>query len=47
MLNGRVIHDFDQTSLPQTKDKPLVDNFMLQNHGRRIEFRNIRVKELK
>ena len=45
-LNGQVIHDLDQTAIEKIKSKPTKGYFSLQNHGRRIEFRNIRVQEL-
>ncbi len=45
-LNDQVIHDLDQTTIEQIKDKPLAGYLLLQNHGRRIEFQNIRLKEL-
>jgi hypothetical protein len=45
-LNGQVIHDLDQTTIERIKDKPLSGYFSVQDHGRRIEFRNIRLKEL-
>ncbi len=45
-LNGQLIHDVDQSTIEELKDKPLAGYFCLQNHGKRIEFRNIRVKQL-
>ena len=45
-LNDQLIHDLDQTTIEQIKDKPLAGYLSVQNHGRRIEFRNIRLKEL-
>lgn len=44
--NGQTIHDLDQTTIEQTKNKPLSGYFSLQDHGKRIEFRNLRLKEL-
>jgi len=44
VLNGRQIHDFDQTSLVETRDKPLSGNICLQNHGHLIRFRNVRIR---
>ena len=44
VLNGRTIQDFDQTSLPATRDKPLSGNVCLQNHGHLIRFRNVRIR---
>jgi len=45
-LNDQLIHDFDQTTLEQTKDKPLSGYFSLQDHGKVIDYRNLRLKEL-
>jgi len=45
-LNDQLIHDFDQTTLDTTKDKPLSGYFSLQDHGRVIDYRNVRLKEL-
>ena len=44
VLNGRTIQDFDQTSLPETRDKPLSGHVCLQNHGHLIRFRNVRIR---
>src|SRR5262245_4104730 len=46
-LNGKKIIDVDQTTIPQIKDKPLKGYVCLQNHGCRIDFRNIRLREIK
>lgn len=45
-LNGQLIHDMDQSTIEGIKNKPLSGYFCLQNHGKRIEFRDIRLKEL-
>ncbi len=45
-LNGKTIHDLDQSKIEQIRNKPLSGYFCLQDHGKRIEFRNIRLKEL-
>jgi len=44
VLNGRPIQDFDQTSLPATRDKPLAGNICLQNHGHPVRFRNVWIR---
>jgi len=44
VLNGRTIQDFDQTSLAETRDKPLAGTVCLQNHGHLIRFRNVRIR---
>lgn len=44
VLNGRTIQDFDQTSLAETRNKPLTGNICLQNHGHLIRFRNLRIR---
>jgi len=45
-LNGQVIQDIDQTTIAELKNKPLAGYFCLQSHTKRIEFRNVRLKEL-
>lgn len=45
-LNGQVIQDVDQSTIAAIKDKPLKGYFSVQNHGKQIEFRNIRLKDL-
>ncbi|MEX0867769.1 MAG: DUF1080 domain-containing protein [Pirellulales bacterium] len=44
--NGQVVHDFDQSENPRTKDKPLCGYFSVQNHNREIWYRNIRLRKL-
>jgi hypothetical protein len=46
-LNDREIIDVDQGTIPELKDKPLRGYVCLQNHGGTIEFRDIRVREIK
>jgi hypothetical protein len=46
VLNGRSIQDVDQSTIPVLKDKPLKGHVCLQNHGGRIEFRDVKVREL-
>jgi hypothetical protein len=45
-LNGQVIQDVDQSTIAEIKNKPLSGYLCLQNHGKLIEFRNVRVKGL-
>jgi len=45
-MNGQVIHDIDQSRIDKIKNKPLSGYFCVQNHGRKIEYRNLRLKEL-
>ena len=45
-LNGKVVQDFDQSTNPDLKDKPLSGYVSLQNHGRKIEFRAVQIKDL-
>jgi len=45
-LNGQVIQDVDQSTIAEIKSKPLAGYFCLQSHTKRIEFRNVRLKEL-
>lgn len=44
--NGVAIIDVDQTTIPELKNKPLKGHVCLQNHGGKIDFRNIRIEEL-
>jgi hypothetical protein len=46
-LNGKVLHDLDQSTIPEIAEKPLQGHFSLQNHGGKAAFRNLRLKELK
>ncbi len=46
-LNDVVIQDVDQSQIDAIKKKPLTGYFSVQDHGHHVEFRNIRLKELK
>lgn len=46
ILNGEVLHNFNQQAIEQLRDKPLSGFISVQNHGGRIEFRSIRLREL-
>lgn len=45
-LNGKKIIDLDQTKMKELRDKPLKGYLSLQDHGSRIDFRNIKVRDL-
>jgi hypothetical protein len=45
-LNGEKVLDVDQTTVAEIKDKPLKGYVCLQNHGSRVDFRNIRIREI-
>ena len=45
-INGQRVQDVDQTSVSTIKSKPLRGFVCLQNHGKSIEFRNVRLKKL-
>lgn len=45
-LNGVGVIDVDQSTVDDLKSKPLKGYVCLQNHGGRVEFRAIRVKDL-
>ena len=45
-LNGQVIQDVDQSTIDAIKNKPLAGYLCVQDHGKPIEFRNLRVKPL-
>lgn len=46
-LNGKEIIDIDQATVDELKQKPLKGYVCLQNHGGTIEFRNVRIREIK
>lgn len=46
-LNGKKIIDVDQTTVEPIKDKRLKGYLCLQNHGTRVDFRNIKLREIK
>ena len=45
-LNEKVVIDVDQSTMAETKDKPLKGYVCLQNHGGKIDFRNVRIREI-
>src|ERR1043166_6429314 len=45
-LNGQTVQDIDQTAIEAIKNKPTSGYCSLQNHGHRVEFRNVRWKVL-
>lgn len=45
-LNGQVVQDFDQSQDERLQQKPLRGYIQLQNHGRKVDFRNIELCEL-
>lgn len=46
VLNGEKVQQVDQSTIPEIAEKPLSGYISLQNHGKPIEFRAIRVMEL-
>ena len=46
-LNGELVQDIDQSTIDEIKDKPLCGYISVQNHGKMIDFRNLRIKSLK
>jgi hypothetical protein len=44
VLNGRLLHDFDQNGLEETRNKPLSGHVCLQNHGGQARFRQVRIR---
>ena len=46
-LNGKKVIDVDQSKIAELKDKPLGGYVCLQNHGSRVDFRNVKVREIK
>jgi hypothetical protein len=45
-LNGEVVQDVDQSKIDTIKDKPLKGYVSVQNHGKAIEFKNLKLKVL-
>lgn len=45
--NGQEVLNVDQTTIDEIKNKPLKGYINLQNHGGKIEFRNLRIREIK
>lgn len=46
-INDQKIIDVDQTSIAEIKNKPLKGFVCLQNHGGILDFRNLRIREIK
>jgi hypothetical protein len=46
-LNGERVQDVDQSKIDEIKDKPLCGYVSVQNHGKTIDFRNLRLKDLR
>ena len=46
-INGEEVINVDQRTVPEIKSKPLRGYVCLQNHGGNIEFRNLRIREIK
>jgi hypothetical protein len=46
-INGKKVIDVDQSTIDEIKNKPLEGYVCLQNHGGKIEFRNVRIRDLK
>lgn len=45
-VNGKPVLQFDQTTDPKLKDKPLKGFICLQNHSSGITFRNLKVRDI-
>ncbi|HEV3238023.1 MAG TPA: DUF1080 domain-containing protein [Gemmataceae bacterium] len=46
-LNSKEVLDVDQSKIDEIKSKPLEGYVCLQNHGGKIDFRNVRIREIK
>ena len=46
-LNDKVVIDVDQSTVDAIKDKPLKGYVALQHHGGKVDFRNVRIREIK
>jgi hypothetical protein len=46
-INGKEVIDTDQSKIEEIKNKPLKGYVCLQVHGGKLDFRNIRIREIK
>ena len=46
-LNGKLIQDVDQSQIEEIKSKPLKGYVSVQNHGKQIEFKNLKLRKIK
>ena len=46
-LNGKLIQDIDQSQIEEIKNKPLKGFVSVQNHGKQIEFKNLKLRKIK
>jgi hypothetical protein len=46
-INGEKVQDVDQTTVEKIKDKPLKGYVALQSHTNKVEFRNVKLQEIK
>jgi len=46
-MNSKKVLDVDQSKIEEIKKKPLEGYVCLQNHGGKIDFRNVRIREIK
>lgn len=46
-LNGKLIQDVDQSQIEEIKNKPLKGYVSVQNHGKQIEFKNLKLRKMK
>jgi hypothetical protein len=46
-INGEQVQDVDQSKVDKIKNKPLQGYIALQSHTNRVEFRNVKLREIK
>jgi len=46
-LNGKLVQDVDQSQIEEIRNKPLKGFVSVQNHGKQIEFKNLKLKKIK
>jgi hypothetical protein len=46
-INGEQVQDVDQSQVDKIKDKPLKGYIALQSHTGKVEFRNVKLREIK
>jgi hypothetical protein len=47
VINGKAVLDVDQSTIEEIKNKPQSGYVCVQTHSKQVEFRNLRIKELK
>jgi hypothetical protein len=46
-FNGTEVLNVDQSTIDEIKNKPLAGYVCIQSHSKQVEFRNLKIKEMK